>query len=311
MKYLVVIGDGMADFALPELGGKTPLQAARKPHIDRISREGFCGQVITVPPGYLPGSDVACMSLFGYDPGKVLYGPRPHRGIRHGDRARRGGRRVPVQPRLPRRAGAEGLYGRLQRRTDHDATRRGSWSRISATRSGARNSASYPGVGYRHLMVWKGGSAEMVTTPPHDILDKEVIDHMPAGDGSQAHHQAHERLADIPERPSGQQGPDRPGRVSGKQHLALGPGQKASLSRLPREIRGRRGGGGRGRSGKGHRGAGGLRDASRSGGDGVSGYGLRSARPEAAWSCSTGTISSTSTWRRLTRRPTRGASPRR
>ena len=55
MKYLVVIGDGMADFPLPELGGKTPLMAARKPNIDRIAREGFCGQVITVPPGFSSG----------------------------------------------------------------------------------------------------------------------------------------------------------------------------------------------------------------------------------------------------------------
>ena len=55
MKYLVIIGDGMADFALAELGGRTPLMAARKPHIDRISREGFCGQVITVPSGFSSG----------------------------------------------------------------------------------------------------------------------------------------------------------------------------------------------------------------------------------------------------------------
>ena len=77
MKYLVIIGDGMADFPLEELGGQTPLQAARKPHIDRISREGFCGQVITVPAGFPPGSDVACMSLFGYDPQKYYTGRAP------------------------------------------------------------------------------------------------------------------------------------------------------------------------------------------------------------------------------------------
>ena len=67
-KYLVIIGDGMADFPLDELGGKTPLMAARKPNIDRIARDGFCGRVVTVPEGFAPGSDVACMSLFGYDP---------------------------------------------------------------------------------------------------------------------------------------------------------------------------------------------------------------------------------------------------
>src|SRR5208282_4249827 len=77
MKYIVVIGDGMADFELEELGGKTPLMAPRKPNIDRIAGEGFCGQVVTVPPGFSPGSDVACMSLFGYDPEKCYTGRAP------------------------------------------------------------------------------------------------------------------------------------------------------------------------------------------------------------------------------------------
>lgn len=63
MKYLVIIGDGMADFALPELGGRTPLMAARKPAIDRISHEGFCGQVMTVPPGiFRAATSLVCRS---------------------------------------------------------------------------------------------------------------------------------------------------------------------------------------------------------------------------------------------------------
>lgn len=77
MKYLVVIGDGMADFALDELGGKTPLMTANKPNMDRCAREGFCGQVVTVPPGFSPGSDVAGMSLFGYNPAECYTGRAP------------------------------------------------------------------------------------------------------------------------------------------------------------------------------------------------------------------------------------------
>ena len=77
MKYLVVIGDGMADFPMDELNGRTPLMAARKPNIARIAAEGFCGQVITVPAGFSPGSDVACMSIFGYDPAKYYTGRAP------------------------------------------------------------------------------------------------------------------------------------------------------------------------------------------------------------------------------------------
>ena len=77
MKYIVIIGDGMADFALEELGGKTPLMAARKPHMDLMASRGACGKVLTIPPGFPTGSDVACMSIFGYDPAKHYTGRAP------------------------------------------------------------------------------------------------------------------------------------------------------------------------------------------------------------------------------------------
>ncbi len=184
MKYLVIIGDGMADFALPELGGRTPLMAARKPAIDRISHEGFCGQVMTVPPGYLPGSDVACMSLFGYDPEKYYTGRAPIEAygmgiaLEEGDVAFRCNL-VCLDVRGPKVFMGDYSAGHI---TSEEA-------RVLiedfGTAVGGKEFRFYPGVGYRHLMVWKGGLADMATTPPHDILDKEVIDHMPAGIGSQ------------------------------------------------------------------------------------------------------------------------------
>ncbi len=67
-KYVVLIGDGMADYPLAELDGRTPLQAARTPHLDRLARKGTLGRVVTVPSGYPPGSDVANLTVFGYDP---------------------------------------------------------------------------------------------------------------------------------------------------------------------------------------------------------------------------------------------------
>src|ERR1022692_2109828 len=77
MKYVIIIPDGCADEPQASLGGKTPLQAARKPHMDRIARMGLVGRTDNVPPGLTPASDVATLSLFGYDPLVVYTGRAP------------------------------------------------------------------------------------------------------------------------------------------------------------------------------------------------------------------------------------------
>jgi len=77
MKYFVVIGDGMSDLPLKELGGKTPLEAASTPNMDYIAKYGVCGWTKNVPSGMTPGSDVAAMSIFGYDPKKGYTGRGP------------------------------------------------------------------------------------------------------------------------------------------------------------------------------------------------------------------------------------------
>ncbi|MCK7513461.1 MAG: hypothetical protein MZV70_61845 [Desulfobacterales bacterium] len=101
MKYVVIIGDGMADWPLDELGGKTPLMAAHKPYMDMMASEGFCGKVLTIPDGYPSGSDVACMSIFGYSPAKYYTGRAPNRGKRHGHRDGRQRCGLSLQPCLP------------------------------------------------------------------------------------------------------------------------------------------------------------------------------------------------------------------
>jgi len=77
MKYVVIVGDGMADMPLAELGGKTPLQQARTPNMDKLAREGLPGRVRTVPEGIPPGSDVANLSILGYDPSRYYSGRAP------------------------------------------------------------------------------------------------------------------------------------------------------------------------------------------------------------------------------------------
>ena len=77
MKYIVILGDGMADEPLPELGKKTPLEYARTPNMDRMARDGACGLLRTVPENFEAGSDIANMSILGYAPEKYYTGRGP------------------------------------------------------------------------------------------------------------------------------------------------------------------------------------------------------------------------------------------
>ncbi len=183
MKYLVVIGDGMADFAIDELDGKTPLMVADKPNMDRCAGEGFCGQVVTVPPGFSPGSDVAGMSLFGYDPAECYTGRAPIEAYGMGvtmDESDVAFRCNLVYLDL---RGPKVLMGDYC--ADHITTSEAkSLVEDFAAAAGSEEFRFFPGVSYRHLMRWKNGKSEMVTTPPHDITDKEVINYLPKGPGA-------------------------------------------------------------------------------------------------------------------------------
>lgn len=88
MKYAILLGDGMADYPLEVLGGKTPLEFARTPHMDRIAGEGTLGLIDTIPRGFAPGSDVATLSVLGYDPIGMLLRTRTSRSGEHGHSAR-------------------------------------------------------------------------------------------------------------------------------------------------------------------------------------------------------------------------------
>ena len=154
MKYIVVIGDGMADFPLEELNGKTPLMAANKPFMDKMAREGFCGKVTTVPEGFPPGSDVAGMSLFGYDPAKYYTGRAPIEAFGMGimmdenDVAFRCNLvNLEFNP-------AETLMGDYS--GGHISTPEAKILIEDIKRHlGSDEFIFYPGVGYRHIMIWK------------------------------------------------------------------------------------------------------------------------------------------------------------
>ena len=183
MKYIVIIGDGMADFPLEELGGKTPLMVARKPHMDMMAGNGFCGKVLTVPQGFSPGSDVACMSIFGYDPATYYTGRAPIEAYAMGIKMEETDvafrcNLVYLEARLPKVLMGDYSAGHIT--TEEAKTLMEDVGR----ELGSEEFRFVPGVSYRHIMVWKDGRDRMETTPPHDIIDKEVVGYMPKGDGA-------------------------------------------------------------------------------------------------------------------------------
>jgi 2,3-bisphosphoglycerate-independent phosphoglycerate mutase len=185
MKHVVVIGDGMADFPLQELGGKTPLNVARKPHMDMMARKGFCGRVITVPEGFSPGSDVACMSIFGYDPARYYTGRAPIEafgmGIAMADDD------VAYRCNLVTLDMGPGATAMADYSGGHITTEEARVL-IEALNSslGGETLTFYPGVSYRHIMLWKKGPVNLVTTPPHDITGQDTAPYLPKGEEGQA-----------------------------------------------------------------------------------------------------------------------------
>jgi 2,3-bisphosphoglycerate-independent phosphoglycerate mutase len=183
MKYIVIIGDGMADFPIEELGGQTPLMAAHKPFMNMMAREGFCGKVNTVPEGFPPGSDVAAISIFGYDPAKYYTGRAPIEAVSMGIEL--GDEDVAFRCNLvnldisPERT-IMGDYSGGHIITEEA---RALIDRLNAT-MGSDVFRFFPGVSYRHIMVWKGGHWQMSSTPPHDITGKEVTEYLPGGEGA-------------------------------------------------------------------------------------------------------------------------------
>ncbi len=182
MKYIVIIGDGMADFALDELGGKTPLMASRKPHMDMIAQKGLVGRVNTVPDGFPPGSDVAGMSLFGYDPATYYSGRASIEAFGMG--IHMGADDVAYRCNLVNIASRDGVEIMGDYSGGHISTEEATVLIQALNDSlGTEDLHFYPGVGYRHIMIWSGGEWHALTTPPHDITGQAIEDYLPGGEG--------------------------------------------------------------------------------------------------------------------------------
>jgi len=178
-KYAIIIPDGAADEPLEQLGGKTPLEAANKPNMDAISRQGRLGMVRTVPEDMEPGSDVAQMSLLGYDPKQYYTGRAPIEAV---------ARNVQLSPddwvfRCNLVTIADGKMA--DHSAGHISTEEGS-KLIGELNEQITDDKIrfYTGVSYRHLLVLKGMDVDVRTWAPHDNIGKPVEKILPRGRGA-------------------------------------------------------------------------------------------------------------------------------
>lgn len=186
MKYIVLIGDGMADRPLKELGNKTCLQHARTPNMDWLAREGEAGKARTIPEGFAPGSDVANLSILGYDPKKYYSGRAPLEAAFRGITLQTDD--VAFRCNLVTLGISKGGSMTSSVMQDYSAghistAESGKIIRDIQKNFGDRKLSFYPGVSYRHLMVWRGGKAKVSCTPPHDISGKKISGYLPSGSG--------------------------------------------------------------------------------------------------------------------------------
>ncbi|MGE0156354.1 MAG: cofactor-independent phosphoglycerate mutase [Geobacter sp.] len=183
MKIIVLLGDGMSDEPNAELGGKTPLQAAETPNMDVMARAGQVGLARTVPNGLPPGSDVANLSVFGYDPRDCYTGRSPLEAISMGvalgpDDVAFRMNLVTLRPHGGRVYMEDFSAGHIGSEQSHQL--------IASLQAelGDERFEFHPGVGYRHLLVWRGGKDAMSATPPHDITGKLINEYLPKGEGA-------------------------------------------------------------------------------------------------------------------------------
>lgn len=183
MKYIVILGDGMADLPIESLGGKTPLQAAKKPTMDYLASKGEMGMVKTVPDGIAPGSDVANLSVMGYDPTKYYTGRSPLEAVSIGAKLAEGD--VTYRVNTVTLSDEEDFSKKTMLDYSADEISSAEGAQLMDTirkEFGSDTIEFYAGTSYRNLMVMHGGSLNSTLTPPHDISKRVIGDYLPKGD---------------------------------------------------------------------------------------------------------------------------------
>ena len=182
MKYAVVLGDGMADRKIESLGGKTCLEYAKTPNIDKLAPHAEAGMFRTVPAGFNPGSDVANMSVMGFDPKKYYSGRSPLEAVAMGIPLK--DTDVTLRANLVTLSG-DGAYEDMTMAdyssgeiTTAEATELITFLKRHLDGDGL---TLYPGISYRHCLVAENGATGHALTPPHDISDRKITDYLPKG----------------------------------------------------------------------------------------------------------------------------------
>jgi 2,3-bisphosphoglycerate-independent phosphoglycerate mutase len=188
-KYIIVLIDGASDYPLAELGGKTPLQAANKPVIDGLARQGIVGMVKTIPEGVAPGSDSANLSILGYDPRIYSTGRSSLEAVSMGIGLSEND--VTFRCNLvtlsdescyPEKTMLDYSAGEIT--TEEAKILINDVAQVLQT----EKIGFYPGVSYRHIIVWRGGIGEtddtLLLVPPHDISGRQIEDYLPEGKSS-------------------------------------------------------------------------------------------------------------------------------
>ncbi len=180
MKYAIILPDGASDEPVPELDSRTPLEVARIPNIDRLAADGRLGRALTVPPGFIPATDVATLGLLGYDPHRCYSGRAPLEAA---------AQRLSARPdQIIFRCNLVNIEdGRMSDFTAGHVAQADAEELIAALNEELSDEgcAFHSGVSYRNLMLLSDASeTDLRCAPPHDIPDRPVEEHQPKGRGA-------------------------------------------------------------------------------------------------------------------------------
>jgi 2,3-bisphosphoglycerate-independent phosphoglycerate mutase len=177
-KFCILVGDGMGDYPQDQLDGKTPLEAAHTPHMDSVASRGIMGWVQTIPSTCEPGSDIANLSLLGYDPLVYHTGRASLEAVSMGIRLKKG--EVAFRCNLV-----------FLDHQGNEAVKMDSYSAGHISTEEARilvndlngflnlpGLSFFPGVSYRHILIWAGADPSARTKPPHDLTGQDVTDYL-------------------------------------------------------------------------------------------------------------------------------------
>ncbi len=183
MKYIVVLIDGAADDKIEELGNKTPLMSAYMPTIRDLEKKALIGLVQTVPEGMNPGSDIANLSVMGYDPKTYHTGRSPLEALSVGVNMKQDD--IAIRMNLVTLSDEENFYDKkMLDYSGGEITTEESKELVDALIKAfkeEKNYSIYHGVSYRHVFIWHEGSLDIKLVPPHNITGEKILEYLPEG----------------------------------------------------------------------------------------------------------------------------------